>query len=69
MREKVQQFIGNYIAIECGGKSFAELDSLDLLTLLQAVEAEFGLPETPDEELKMLDSIEDIAAYVERIKN
>jgi acyl carrier protein len=41
-------------------------DSLDVVELTMALEEEFGLPEVPEEDLKAIVTVGDLADYVSR---
>ncbi len=41
-------------------------DSLDVVELTMALEEEFGLPEVPEEDLKAIITVGDLADYVSR---
>ena len=41
-------------------------DSLDVVELTMALETEFDLPDTPEEELKNIHTVADLAAYISR---
>ena len=43
-----------------------DLDSLDVVELTMALEEEFELPDTPEEELTGIVTVGDLAAYVAR---
>lgn len=42
-------------------------DSLDVVELTMALEEEFALPDTPEEELMKIHTVGDLAEYVSRI--
>ena len=42
-------------------------DSLDVVELTMALEEEFSLPETPEEELMNIHTVGDLADYVSRV--
>ena len=42
-------------------------DSLDVVELTMALETEFDLPDTPEEELKNIQTVADLAAYISRV--
>ncbi len=44
-------------------------DSLDVVELTMALEQEFSLPDTPEEELMNIHTVGDLAAYVSRVTN
>ena len=44
-------------------------DSLDVVELTMALEEEFSLPETPEEELMNIHTVGDLASYVSRVTN
>ena len=42
-------------------------DSLDVVELTMALEEEFSLPETPEEELMNIHTVGDLAEYISRV--
>ena len=42
-------------------------DSLDVVELTMALEEEFSLPDTPEEELMNIHTVGDLAAYVSKV--
>ena len=44
-------------------------DSLDVVELTMALEEEFSLPDTPEEELMNIHTVGDLAAYVSKVTN
>ena len=42
-------------------------DSLDIVELTMALEEEFSLPDTPDEELLKIHTVGDLAEYISRV--
>ena len=44
-------------------------DSLDLVELTMALEEEFSLPDTPEEELMNIHTVGDLASYISRVTN
>ena len=44
-------------------------DSLDVVELTMALEEEFSLPDTPDEELMNIHTVGDLASYISRVTN
>ena len=42
-------------------------DSLDVVELTMALEQEFNLPDTPEEELMNIHTVGDLAAYISRV--
>ena len=44
-------------------------DSLDVVELTMALEEEFELPDTPEEELMNIHTVGDLAVYIARVTN
>ena len=44
-------------------------DSLDVVELTMALEEEFSLPDTPEEELMNIHTVGDLASYISRVTN
>ncbi len=44
-------------------------DSLDVVELTMALEEEFSLPDTPEEELMSIHTVGDLASYISRVTN
>ena len=44
-------------------------DSLDVVALTMALEEEFSLPDTPEEELMNIHTVGDLASYISRVTN
>ena len=44
-------------------------DSLDVVELTMALEEEFSLPDTPEEELMNIHTVGDLADYISRVTN
>ena len=44
-------------------------DSLDVVELTMALEEEFSLPDTPEEELMNSHTVGDLASYISRVTN
>ena len=44
-------------------------DSLDVVELTMALEEEFSLPDTPEEELMNIHTVGDLAEYISRVTN
>ena len=44
-------------------------DSLDVVELTMALEEEFSLPDTPEEELTNIHTVGDLASYISRVTN
>ena len=44
-------------------------DSLDVVELTMALETNFSLPDTPEEELMSIRTVGDLAAYVTKVTN
>ena len=44
-------------------------DSLDVVELTMALEEEFALPDTPEEELMNIHTVGDLAEYIARVTN
>ena len=44
-------------------------DSLDVVELTMALEEEFSLPETPEEELMNIHTVGDLADYISRVNH
>lgn len=63
-----EQFMLERSAISGDTAFVADLgaDSLDVVELTMALEEEFSLPDTPEEELAEIVTIGDLAAYVSR---
>ena len=71
--EKLRELIAEQFAVERDSitmdTAFVDdlgADSLDVVELTMAIEEEFDLPEVPDEDLKMLRMVGDVAAYIGR---
>jgi len=71
--DRLIEIIAEQFAVDKGGLSSETAfiddlgaDSLDVVELTMAIEAEFDLPEVPDEDLKTLLTVGDLAAYVGR---
>ena len=44
-------------------------DSMDVVELTMALEEEFSLPDTPEEELMNIHTVGDLASYISRVTN
>ena len=44
-------------------------DSLDVVELTMALEEEFSLPDTPEEEFMNIHTVGDLASYISRVTN
>ena len=62
------QFIAerSAVTLETSFVDDLDADSLDVVELTMALEEEFGLPEIPEEELKSIVTVGDLAEYVGR---
>ena len=56
----------NAVTLETSFVGDLDADSLDVVELTMALEEEFGLPEIPEEELKSIATVGDLAEYVGR---
>ncbi len=69
--EKIVSMICDQFGMEPGdlneNSNFAEdlgIDSVDVVELVVELEAEFNLPEIPEEDLKKMQTVGDLAEYV-----
>ena len=74
--DKVITMVAEQFMIEpdevSAGTAFVEdlgADSLDVVELTMALEEEFSLPDTPEEELMNIHTVGDLADYISRVTN
>lgn len=72
--EKVIEMVAQQFALDTGEvtaeTAFVEdlgADSLDVVELTMALEEEFSLPDTPEEELMNIHTVGDLAEYITRV--
>ncbi|MBR4579488.1 MAG: acyl carrier protein [Oscillospiraceae bacterium] len=74
VKEKVIKMVAEQFMVEedtvTGDTSFTDdlgADSLDVVELTMALEEEFSLPDTPDDELLKIRTVGDLADYISRV--
>ena len=74
VKEKVIKMVAEQFMVEDGSvtadTSFTDdlgADSLDVVELTMALEEEFSLPDTPDDELLKIRTVGDLADYISRV--
>ena len=74
VKEKVIKMVAEQFMVEedavTGYTSFTDdlgADSLDVVELTMALEEEFSLPDTPDDELLKIRTVGDLADYISRV--
>lgn len=72
--EKVIEMVAQQFALDSGEVTAETVfvddlgaDSLDVVELTMALEEEFSLPDTPEEELANIHTVGDLAEYISRV--